>query len=257
MKLSGLAVSVVLLVSSAVFAQHSSAGGSGSSNSSSSGSSHSSSFSSSSSSSGGHSATSSSGHGTTTSSSRSSSGLSSSRAGNLTSSETRTIAQPEKKTFVSRIFHPFRKPQREPIHAALRRPICPKGHCVCPVGESAENGVCSSPKPYHCGSGAYWNGGSCVRFTDFRVNDCASLALLMDQQSKRLGTAESLRQNSCSLGAPECADLTARSADEAARYRALQQQYERCRRRPFASGGYGFSFAGYGASGFRDLFTID
>jgi hypothetical protein len=256
MKLSGLAVPVVLLFASAVFAQHSSSGGSSSSGSSSSGSSHSSSFSSSSSSSVSHNSSGSSGHNAGSSSSRSTLGVASSRRGNPSSSEAKTIAQPEKKTFVSHVFHPFRKAQRQPIQADLRRPICPKGHCACPGGESARNGVCSSPRPYHCGSGSYWNGGGCVGFTDFRLNDCRSLAVLMDQQAQRMATAENLRQNGCSLGAPECGELAAGSADEAARYRALQRQYEQCRRQ-FASGGYGFSFANYGAIGFRDPFSIN
>jgi len=253
MRLSGLAGFIVLLFTSFVFAQHSSSGGSSSASSSSSGS-HSSSFSSSSISSGGHISSGSSGHGTSSSSPRSTSSVAFSRGGSLSSSEARPLAPPEKKTFISRVFHPFRKTQ-QPIQADLRRPICPKGHCVCPGGLSARNGVCSSPRPYRCETGAYWNGGGCVGSTGFRLNDCRSLAILMGQQSRRMSMAESLRQNSCSISAPECNELTARSTDEAVRYHALQQQYEQCRHQ-FADG-YGFSFAAHSASGLRDPFSIN
>ena len=264
MRLSGLAVAVVLLFSSAVLAQHSSAGGSSSGGSSgSSGSSHSSSFSSSSGSSGGHSAggSSSSSHGTGSGSSRSSSSVG--RGGNLSSSPSaRASAQPEKRTFVSHIFHPFRKTQAQLVQADFRRPICTKGHCVCPGGgTTGKNGACSTAplRTERCNAGAFWNGGACVGLTDYRVNDCAALQRLMEQQAGRMRMAENSRLDTCSggPGAQECGELTTRSADESARYRALQQQYEQCRRRQFTSNRYGFSFANYGAAGLRDPFNID
>jgi hypothetical protein len=288
----GLAVTVILLFSSAVFAQHSSSSGSSSSgssaSSSSSGSSHSSysgGSSSASYSSGGHS----SGSSSASSSSRGSGGSSArgatagsfqsssdARSSHLNSESTihsaedgkvtslasaKTDVQPEKRSFVSHLFHPFHKTQPKLARADLRSPVCIKGHCVCSGGQTAgKNGVCG-PVPTtarECGSRGYWNGGGCVAFSRFRFNDCAELALLMQQQAQQMGMAESARQTSCSGGVvtQECSELTARSVDEKARYRALRQQYEQCRGLRFSSH-YGYSFGNYGSAGLRDPFGID
>jgi hypothetical protein len=266
MRLSGLAVAVVLLFSSAVFAQHSSSGGSSSGGSSSGGTS-AASFSSgghssgSSGSSSGHSSAGSSSHGTSAGSSKSPSNARSTPYSSESSVHLGAAAQPEKRTFVSHLFHPFRKPEAKLAQADLRRSLCSKGHCVCPGGQAVgKGGACSAPIAYHqCRSDAYWSGGGCTAFTEFHVNDCSALALLMDQQAQRMGMAENMRQASCSRdpGTQECGDLSARSASEAGRYKTLRQQYEQCRRRQSAGGHYGYSFAGNTTAGLRDPFAIE
>lgn len=107
--------------------------------------------------------------------------------------------------------------------------------------------------------GAFWNGGACVGLTDYRVNDCAALQRLMDQQAEHMRMAENSRLDTCSSGpgAQACGELTSRSEDEATRYQALQQQYEQCRRRQFTSNRYSFSFADHGAGARWNLFSLD
>jgi hypothetical protein len=279
MRLSGLAVAVILLFSSAVFAQHSSSS-SGSSGSSS-GSSHSSSSggSSSGSSSGGHSSGGSgsgSGHGSpsfarggSSGSSRSVSGVPSPRTGSDSASRStenakvgtlpsgKTGVQPEKKSFVHHIFHPFRKRESNFARADFRRRVCTKGRCVCPGGQtSGKDGACaaSPATATRCGLGGYWNGGGCAELSQFRVNDCSVLYQSMQEQARRMRMAENSRQTGCLIGAQDCGELTARSLDEAGRYGALQQQYQQCRRQQGYRSHYGYSF---GASAALSSFGIE
>lgn len=260
MRLSGLAVAAVFLMSPVVFAQHSFAGGSSSSSSSSSGSSHSGSSGSS-----GGSSYSSAGHGSSASSTRgSSSGASRSNYNSSSHGATGSIAAPaakgektspspsaktntsqEKRSFASRFFHPFRKGDHKVAQADRRRPVCKKGTCVCPGGTVAgKNGACAAPalNASRCESGRYWNGGGCVAFSQYRMNDCAALEMMMWEQARRMGAAEDSRQAICSRSDPACGEMTTKFADEAGRYKALQQQYEQCRRRQFGAGNSGYSF---------------
>ncbi len=279
MRLSGPAVAIIFLLSSFVFAQHSSSGGSSSGGSSSSssggsassGSSHGSSSGSSgtgSYSSGGHTSSASSDHGSSSGPSRSSHDSGShSPSGSIaatTAKGERTSPAPsgknntsqEKRGFASRIFHPFRKGQPKIAQADLRRPVCKKGTCVCPGGAAVgKHGACAaSPvNAARCESGRYWNGGGCVAFSQYRVNDCSALEMMMRVQARRMGAAEDSRQAACSSGDLECGEMTTRSADESGRYKTLQQQYEQCRRRPFGVGNYGYRFGSSAAN----LFAIN
>ena len=88
----------------------------------------------------------------------------------------------------------------------------------------------------HCESGRYWNGGGCVAFSQYRVNDCSALEMTMREQARRMSAGEDSRQAACSRGDPTCGEMTTKSADETGRYKMLQQQYEQCRRRQFGFG---------------------
>lgn len=269
MAISSLMVAVILFVSPALFAQHSSGGGSSSggggsspagSSVGSSGGSHggySGGSSSGSSSLGSHSSGSSASSNSRSSggsASRSSSARSASRGSGAGSAAQRQIeknaraqgnnvaeqsknAQPVHRGFIGFLRHPFRKRTSKPAEADLRRPICKDKPCRCPAGEAiGNNGACvvSTNNYNQCPTGSYWDGVGCVGSSLFRSNDCGNLALAVDRQARQAQFAESSRQSSCSsgAGAQECSDLTARSQDEAARYRSLQQQYQQCRRQP-------------------------
>ncbi len=170
MRLSGLAVAVILLFSSIVVAQHSPGGGGSSGSSSSSGGFHSSY----------------SGGGSSSRSSATQSASPGSRACHSTYQPSgsnaapairergiaRVPSQPEKRTFFSFLRHPFRKPQPK-TEANLRRRICAKGPCpLCPAGQAyGKNGGCvASPQGNLCRTGEYWNGGGCVLFANFIAN---------------------------------------------------------------------------------------
>lgn len=271
MRLSGLAVAVVFLLSSVVFAQHSSSGGSSSGGSSGGSASSGSSHGGSSGSSGG-SSYSSGGHSSSASSSRGSSSGVSRTNGGSGSYGTRGVATPtpggirasaassaknnasqEKRSIASRFFHPFRKGDRKIAQADRRRPVCKKGTCVCPGGMAAgKNGACAAPpvNVSRCESGRYWNGGGCVAFSQYRVNDCAALEMMMREQATRMSAAEDSRLSICSRSDPACGEMTTKSADEAERYKALQQRYEQCRRRQFGAGNSGYSFGRSAANPF-------
>ncbi len=202
MRLSSLVVAVVLLVSPAVFAQHSSAGGSssagssggssgaashaGSSGGSSAGSSsHSSggSASSSSHSSGGSASHSSSARSSSTGSSASHSSAQPSRANNagairepnnarVQGSKTTELGknpQPEHKGFIAFLRHPFWKHEPKAAEADLRRPICKKEPCrepepkpPAPVESNLRQPVCKD-KSCVCPPGqVHGNNGACL-----------------------------------------------------------------------------------------------
>jgi hypothetical protein len=228
MRLSGLAVAVLLLVSPVLFAQHSSGGGASSGGASSGGSSGG--FSGGGGSHGGYSGGS--GSGSYASSGHSSGGSASSSShrfgGSASRSSTRSTGQsqiqngrvqgynraermrkpePDLIGFFAFLRHPFRKHAPKPAEARLRRPL------RCPPDE-------------------YWNGLGCTSASLFRPNDCSNLALALDRQERQSQLAESSRQASCSsdAAAQECSQLTARYQDESARYNSLLQQYQQCRR---------------------------
>ncbi len=175
MRLSGLAVAVILLFSSVVVAQHSSggggsAGGSSGGGSSSSGGSHSS-YSGGGSSSGG-SATHSTGSGSSASHFSHQPSSSNAAPAIREPSFARVPLQPEKRTFLSFLRHPFRKPQPK-TEADLRRRICAKGPCpACPAGQaSGKNGECVASLQAHlCRTGEYWNSGGCVWLANSLAN---------------------------------------------------------------------------------------
>jgi hypothetical protein len=81
----------------------------------------------------------------------------------------------------------------------------------------------------------------------------------MDEQAQSMRMAEDLRQGSCSrdAAAQECGELTARSMDEATRYKTLQRQYEQCRRQQFARGRNGYSFGSYAEAGLWNPFSLE
>lgn len=158
----------------------------------------------------------------------------------------KTSAMPEKSSFVSHLVHPFRKKEVKLAQSDIRRrrPVCTKGHCECPGGGVVgKPGICSIPQTdFQCGVNAYWNGGGCIDYSRFRVGSCASLELMLRQQAQRAEVAEDARQASCSSGAADCGEVLTRATDEAARYRALQQQLDQCRRQNGYAGSYRNSF---------------
>lgn len=202
MRLSGLVVASILLVSATLLAQHSSGAGG-----SSSGASHSSY-------SGGSNASvsSASSHNSSGSASHvASTGAGTSHPSPSTKlSSTKENAAPEKKS--SRSFlHPFRKPK--PVQSAeFKRPApCLKGPCaVCPPGESRSGkGACMVASNV-CSPGQSWNGFACG--LPYRFNDCGALAdQLAAQQRQMRGQSD---------------------AGQVLVYRLLRQQYESCLARP-------------------------
>lgn len=204
MRLSRLVIVVLFLVSSSVFAQHSSPGSSG-------GSSHTGSSSSFASSSGSHGGTSGGSSSASHSSGSHNSGGSvlhgsAAQAANSSGSQnglnirfvtaqssTSSRTQTEKRGFFSALRHPFRKPV-PPVEADLRRPFCRKEPCIvplpslCPPGQSINGkGVCASNASYStCQAGNSWGtGSSCI----YPLDDCRGLTF--DSESTQL---ESLRR---------------------------------------------------------------
>jgi hypothetical protein len=215
MRLSGLVIATILLVSAALLAQHSSGGGSSSGGSSHGGYSGGSSASSASS----HTSIASASHiGSTSAASRQPSSFSKSPPAN-------EKASPEKKN--SRSFlHPFRKPQ--PVQSAgFNRPApCLKGKCpVCPPGESRRGtGACGPPVVANnmCRPGQSWNGFACG--TQYWVSDCRTLADQLAAQERQMRG-----QN---------------NPGQSLRHQLLQNQYEQCLKRySFQPFGYAFNDA--------------
>jgi hypothetical protein len=262
MRLSGLVVAFLLLVSPLLFAQHSSGGGSSSGGSSggssSSGGSHgySGGSSSASSSSGGHSSGGSASSGGHSSGSRGTGGTAS-RASGAGSTARQPIGNnarvqggnvAEHRGFFAFLRHPFRKPEPTTMLKTaavdLVPPVCKGKACVCPPGVAGKNGGCTSgvtsvvSNQYRrCQSGEYWDGAGCNGSSLFRPDDCGSLSFALDRQAEQSRLAESSRQTSCSRdsAAQECSELTARAQVETARYQSLLEQYQQCRRQTFRS----------------------
>jgi hypothetical protein len=199
MRLSGLVVAAILLVSVTLLAQHSS-GGAGSSSG------------------GSHSGSGGSGSSASSASSHSFGG-SASHVGSTSAPShpspsskalsTKANSAPEKKG--PSFWHPFRK--SKPVQSAeFKRPIpCLKGRCaVCPRGQSRNGyGACAVASNV-CSSGQYF---SCGRF-----GDCNALAEELAEQKRQM-------QGQSEFG-------------QSLRYRMLLNQYEQCLRR-FSSGRFG------------------
>ncbi len=203
MRLSGLVLAALLLVSVTLLAQHSSGGGGFSgSHGGYSGCS-------------GFSASSANTHSTSSAASHVSSPSSSSPSSKVSSS-TRENASPEKKSSWS-LLHPFRK-SNPPQKAAFKRPApCLKGFCTpCPSGEARNGKGACVIESNACSYRQSWNGFSCG--LPYWSNDCDALAQQMVTQRRQMKG-----QNDYGQGL---------------RLRMLQDQYEQCLRR---YGSYAFS----------------
>ena len=275
MRLSSLVFAVLLFVLPALYAQHSSGGGSSSVGSSSSGGSH-----------GGYSGGSSSG--SSSSSSHSSRGSPSSSSGHRTGGSVsgasgRATAHPDSQSSRSNaaegtrnvqprhgilgfLRHPFGKPAQKVVQGKFPRPVCTKEPCRIPCARGSKGGCVSNNVvlAQTCPAGQYWGAGGCFTSSLFRQNDCSSLGLALSQQAQRMRYAESLRQDSCSrdAAAQECSELAAKAQNEEARYKSLQQQYEQCRAHSvlssYPSHFYSGAFpASYPVDGFRELAATD
>jgi hypothetical protein len=241
MRLSGLVVAAILLVSATLVAQHSSGtGGSSSGGSSSGGSSHSSSSSGSYSSSGSSHLNSSSSSGRTDRGTAGSSGHGrssndSARPGSNVRthvSESSSSVKPEKKSFFSFLRH--RKPTpKSSLKTEARPPIrCKKGeNCMaCAAGgyRNAAGKCVLQAQVFSCSQGQVWNGFACG--ARYFMNDCSALAAQLAQQERQTRSALTTQQQSCShdSASQECADLRGQSGGESLRYRQLQEQYDQC-----------------------------
>jgi hypothetical protein len=273
MRLSGLSLAAILLISSAVWGQHSSGGGGGSSaGGASGGGAHGggggSSFSAGSS--GGHSSGGSGGghsSGGTVSHASSFRGTSGRGTNSIVSgreaahdlryplhglnlaAEVRP-APPEKRSFFSILRHPFHRPERKAaVEANILLPGCARGHCR-PCQAGARN--CSAPvipvqSHRGCWSRGLWN-GICQMQTQL-FDGCSGLSWALHQQFERMQAAESAK-NFCGGGATQgCSEATAAWNSQAGLYRALQARYRSCLAQhanvyPFG----GHMIVGYGAS---------
>ncbi len=216
MRLSGLVIAAILLVSATLLAQHSS-GASGSGGASSGGSSHGSSGYS------GGSSSSVSSHVSSTSTRISAGTSSAAKAGSnaRTGAPQRTSnAQPEKKSHFSFLRH--KKPVPKPVAEAEFKPIgCKKGQiCRCPGGGTPNAAGACVPQQVACPMGQGWSGFGCGAQYWFR--DCSALAEQLARQKEQMRGQNDYGQS--------------------LRYRLLQQQYEQClmrSRSPF--GAYAFN----------------
>jgi hypothetical protein len=215
MRLSGLVVAAILLISATLPAQHSSGAGGGSSSGGSHGS-----YSGGSSS--GGSVSSASSHAFSSSASHAGSASTVSQSSSTKSpssrlSSSKENAAPEKQSSRS-FFHPFRK--AKPVqNAEFKTPVpCLKAPCgVCPRGQS-RNGACALTSNA-CSAGQSWNGFSCGVF-----NNCNMLAEQLVDQRRQMQSQSDYGQS--------------------LRYRLLQNQYDECMMRsrlPF--GAYAFNNA--------------
>lgn len=292
MRLSVLAVSLILLFSQTILAQHSSGGG-GSSGGSSGGGSHgggSSGGSSAGSSGGGYSGGGGShggysgGHGSGGSGSHSSGSHSSGAGGGATNSHGQTLhshtgrpvhepgfgraplngtvkAQPTRRSFFSFLRHPFRKHQPKTV-ADLRRRPCLKGACkVCPAGQASIGGRCVggsfARNTNFCSSRRVWSGDACLQQTPF-LDPCTGLRGTLALQAQRMQAAESARYDACAAGiTQECSELTSKAQSEASLYRALQERLRQCERGSLAASPYGGHWFGSYSEGRIDQPRID
>lgn len=176
MRLSCLAITVLLLASSALLAQHSSGasssgGGSHSSGGSSAGSFSSGSWHSGSGSSVSHTSGGSQSRGTTPAAKNNLATTTSQRSGF------------EKRHFFSLPWHKKSSPQ-----LASWRPVpCFKGqNCTpCAAGSRKGVGMCSQPEDVSCFAGQVWNGSYCAG-QNWRLNDCAGIANQLEAQRRHM-----------------------------------------------------------------------
>jgi len=278
MRLSGLCLAALLILSSVAFAQHSSGSSGGSTSSGGGGGgSHGGSVSSGAGGGGGHSSGSGGSHvsGASAAHVSNSHDFHSSPASRLVGHESTSNSNnahsnhqlnrtsqvratpPEKRSFFGFLRHPFRKPEPNKSVADLRHRVCLTGPCqVCPNGQVASKDGCSGMSTTnqnlnYCFSGQAWGGNYCMTPTNF-VDDCGGYRMAMEQQARIIDTAESARQNACASGSGEqCLEATNEWQSEKNLYRELQNRYQQCQMRsrnafPFD----GHSFFAYG-SGLR------
>jgi hypothetical protein len=146
--------------------------------------------------------------------------------------------QPEKRGFFSFIRHPFRKAEPKPV-SDLRRRVCLAGSCsVCPVGQTAGKGGCIAAPVntyYHrryCSPGEIWSGGACILQTHF-VDDCSWLRMSVDRQQRAMQSAIVDEQARCGAGSTQaCSQATAARQSEEDLYRTLSERYRQCLQRP-------------------------
>ena len=151
----------------------------------------------------------------------------------------------DKGSALSWLWRPRKRPQPKPRAVTLRGPLCKHGPCVitCPRGTySNGRGGCFVALESACPLGALWSGSVCSELTQFRVNDCSSLALAAEREAQLAQQLASQQEMACArdLMNAGCTDLRTRSRSEDARYRWLQYQYELCRARGsyYPLGGY-------------------
>jgi hypothetical protein len=222
MRRFGFVVASILLVSTVLFAQHTSGSSSASfSGSSSAAASHSS---------GGSFAASSGSHYASTSSTHTSAASASSHSQSTRVSTTKGAPQPERKSTRS-FFHPFRKPK--PVeHAQFPRRPCFKGNCsICPPGQSANGRGLCVVMANTCQAGLVWNGFSCGQ--NWWFNDCSYLAAQLAAQRRHM---QGLNDPGQSLI-----------------YQTLRTQYDSCLARGGFEGFGGFSFYALNDGSFLDM----
>lgn len=233
MRLSGLVVISILLLSAALIAQHASGGGGSASFSGSSGSGgshggYSGGSGSSASSTSSHSSSSSFSHGASTGAVSSHSSVSSSASSKVSSTSTKGSASPEQKSSRS-FFHPFRK--SKPVQSAeFRRPIpCLRGSCAtCPSGQARNGKGACVIASNSCSTGQSWNGFSCGVAQDW-FNNCRALEDQLTAQERQMQGQHDPGQS--------------------LRHQQLRNQYEQCLRR--------FSLEPFGAYAFNDVLRLD
>lgn len=141
-------------------------------------------------------------------------------------------AQPEKKSFFSSLWHVFHKPRPKPV-ASLQPTPCLHGPCrVCPAGEVSSGGRCVrvllASHMRGCWGRDIWLGGACLWQTHF-LDRCSSERAALAHQAQLRQEAESERQNACSVGATQaCSELTTKAQSEASFYRVLLERLKRC-----------------------------
>ena len=181
----------------------------------------------------------------------------------------RRTEMPEKRGFFGFLRHPFRRqppnpqPQPKPV-ADLRRPVpCLRGPCaVCPPGQSHAGGCGGTfyirHERVHCTSGEIWTGGACLLQTQF-VDSCNALRRTLQRQEQRMRAAESQQQNACAASSSQaCIDSASSAQSEAALYRSLQQQYQRCMQRSLSSQPFAaFGLRGYAAGRLIEPFDLE
>jgi len=166
-------------------------------------------------------------------------------------------AQPEKRTFFSFLRHPFKRPQPQPV-AHLRHRICLDARCqVCPPGQRQAGGGCvgtvmPSKTNNLCSRWDFSSGGACLLQTRF-LDDCSGLRMALDEQARRMRAAQLAQQSACATGAMQCSDLTGASGSEANLYQALADRYRQCRYRSSIA----YPFNGYRIWGSSSDFMSD
>lgn len=286
MRLSGLALAVILILAFAPvsFAQHGGGGGGGSSGGGSSGGGSSGGGShggggggsSSSGGSGGHSSGGGGGHSSPTGGHSSGSHSSGGKGSNasLTRPGTRSPeaahpirepngalqakATPEKRTFFSFLRHPFRRPQPKTV-VVQHPPVCRKGPChVCPPGKLGRGcGVPAVLVRNECGYPQVWSRGYCTSPTPI-VDTCDALLRDLQRQEQRMQAAQAAEQNACGQGMPQaCSEATTTRQNEERLYRSALSNYQRCRMGGAVSYRFSDPLRGPGAWVSNDPFRLE